>query len=78
MRYRIKIKIFKDGHKEYLPEVKGVIYGWNCISWVFNYHNDFPKWFLSREEALESIDKNYTFKQKTDCKSIEFEYINKP
>jgi len=75
MRYRIKIKTFKNGRKEYTPQVKMRI-GWATINFYGKANVMYEESELdSREKALERIDKHYEGNAKKH--SIEFEYINK-
>lgn len=73
MRYRIKIKTFKNGRKEYTPQVKAF------IGWLGIMHNGTTSMTMfkqsSREEALMRIDKH--FEGGGAKQSIEFEYIDR-
>ena len=73
MRYRIKIKTFKNGRKEYTPQVKAFI-GWYGIMYegttsITMFEQS------SREDALMRIDKH--FNGGGTKQSIEFEYIDR-
>ena len=73
MRYRIKVVTFKNGRKEYFPQVKK-----RFIWWYLDYSGDTTFVNLSydsREKALQVIDKN--FEGNTSVQKIEIEYIQK-
>ena len=72
MRYRIKIKIFKNGRKEYTPQVKARI-GWATIDYDGVASIQYEAELDSRDKALERIDKH--FDGNGAKQSIEFEYI---
>ena len=74
MRYRIKIKTFKNGRKEYTPQVKKLI-GWSTLNYSGESGYLFENVYDTRERALEKIDLHY--EGNTTKQSIEFEYINK-
>jgi hypothetical protein len=73
MRYRIKVVTFKNGRKEYFPQVRKA-FVWLHLN--FNGNTtlvDFS--YDTREKALQVIDKN--FEGNTKVQKIEIEYIQK-
>ena len=74
MKYRIKIQTFKNGRKEYTPQVK-VFVGWATLNSDGEANYLFLGELDNREKALQRIDKHY--KGNGTKQSIEFEYIAK-
>ena len=74
MRYRIKIKTFKNGRKEFTAQVKMRI-GWGVLDYDGRAGLLYESELDSREKALQRIDKHYEGNGKKQ--SIEFEYIDK-
>ena len=74
MRYRIKIKTYKNGRKEYIPQVKLII-GWAQIDFWGDACFLYNVTLSNREEALQRIDNHYN--GNTKKLNIEFEYIDK-
>lgn len=72
MRYRIKITTFKNGRKQYVPQVK-VLIGWMQVGFDGDQSYAFDAEYDTREKALEKIDRHYNGNAKTQ--KIEFEYI---
>lgn len=73
MRYRIKIITFKNGRKEYVPQVRRRFIWMGLDYDGFVSIIDLP--CDTREDALKRIDKN--FEGNTKVQKIEFEYIQK-
>lgn len=75
MKYRIKIITYKNDRKEYVAQVKKLLFGWSTIASdgkdSFNYEGKCD----SRREALRRIDLH--FEGNCSEHSIEFEYITK-
>ena len=74
MKYRIKIITYKNGRKEYIPQVKMFI-GWAKLCYDGEADYLIQAKCDSREDALKRIDKHFEGNSKTQ--TIEFEYIKK-
>ena len=74
MKYRIKIKTFESGRRDYTPQVK-LRFFWQGLSWEGEPTGTVMFEQDTREAALNRIDKH--FAGNTKMQSIEFEYINK-
>lgn len=74
MKYRIKITTYKNGRKDYRPQVKMPI-GWAGIGYEGDSSYVYDAECSSREKAMERIDKHFDGNKKKQ--TIEFEYIDK-
>lgn len=78
MRYRIKIITYKNGRKEYIPEVGQKsfwMWSWHGLDYHGKYIGDYSVKCETRDMALKIIDLH--FNGNTEEQTIEFEYINK-
>ena len=73
-KYRVKIKTFESGRKEYFAQVKSFI-GWNFLMFDGNPSPIEVSAQNTRDSALERIDKHYSGNAK--IVNIEFVYVTK-
>ena len=74
MKYRIKITTYKNGRKDYKPQVKTSV-GWAGIASDGEHSYYYDHECNTREKALERIDLHFDGNKKKQ--TIEFEYIEK-
>jgi len=72
MKYSIKIITYADGSVAYIPQI--------YVRWMIffsDYDHISNKKCLTKEDALNEIDKHYNEYKSHNIKSIEIEYITK-
>ena len=74
MKYRIKITTYKNGRKDYKPQVKMLI-GWAGIAFDGEHSFFYDYECNSREMALKRIDSHFSGNKKKQ--TIEFDYFVK-
>ncbi len=77
-KYRIITKTFGNGEKKWYAQKKQA-FGWLYLSYD-GEANSFAHWTVTRENALEYINRNYTkyYESAKRIVSIEIEYIERP